>query len=67
MPKRIDSVGAATLNELSDMYLRQFQMVDEADFAQFATEYTAPIPKKLVVVAEVLPLFIGTGVADVCA
>jgi hypothetical protein len=67
MPKRIDPSGAGTLDGLSDMYLHQFQMVEEADFAEFATEYTAPIPKKHVVIAKVSPPFIGLGVVDVCA
>jgi hypothetical protein len=67
MPKRIDPSGAGTLDGLSDMYLRQFQVVEEADFAEFATEYTAPLPKKHGVIANVSPPFVGTGVADVCA
>jgi hypothetical protein len=41
------------LDGWSGAYLRQFQIVEEADFAEFATEYMAPIPKKHVIGAAV--------------
>jgi len=46
MAERIDTSSTGPLDELSDAYLRQFQVEREADFAEVVTEFTAPLPKK---------------------
>jgi hypothetical protein len=46
MTKRIDSSSTVPVDELSDAYLHQFQVGRQADFAEFVTEFVAPLPKK---------------------
>jgi hypothetical protein len=45
MAKRVDSSGTKPLDGLCDAYLRRFQMEADADFAEFVTEFMAPIPE----------------------